>query len=165
MVDPRNAFRVMRHGLLGPLYLVGQRADQRLPLSELRRCLGLPQLPTDTARSVRSTSQSISSSSKVRLWLQNSQNRKAIPSRLGYVGSSQRMIKSQCRTPIDTGSGRKRESMNLPRWRSAKTGVLFALSVLLVTWMDPPKVVGIAILLVIGLVISYFYWVRPYVSD
>jgi hypothetical protein len=31
--------------------------------------------------------------------------------------------------------------------------------------MDPPKVVGIAILLVIGLVISYFYWVRPYMSD
>jgi hypothetical protein len=31
--------------------------------------------------------------------------------------------------------------------------------------MDPPRVVGLAILLVIGLVISYFYYVRPYVSD
>jgi hypothetical protein len=41
----RNAFRVKRDGLPGPLYLVGQRADPMLPLSELPPCLGLPQHP------------------------------------------------------------------------------------------------------------------------
>ena len=46
VVERRNAFQdEAPRGLPRPLYLVGQRADAMLPLSELPPCLGLPQHP------------------------------------------------------------------------------------------------------------------------
>jgi hypothetical protein len=55
--------------------------------------------------------------------------------------------------------------MKAPRWRVAKSYSLIALSILFVAWMDPPKGVGIALIMVIGSIVTYFFYIRLWMSD
>ena len=55
--------------------------------------------------------------------------------------------------------------MKTPRWRGAKFRSLIALSILIVAWMDPPKGVGIALIMVIGSIVTYFFYIRLWMSD
>lgn len=47
----------------------------------------------------------------------------------------------------------------------AKSNSLIALFILFVAWMDPPKGVGIALIMVIGSIVTYFFYIRPWMSD
>jgi len=53
---------------------------------------------------------------------------------------------------------RKRDSMRFLVWLGLHRGseVIFALVILLVAWIDPPRVVAIAILVVFGFPLGFF---------
>jgi hypothetical protein len=55
--------------------------------------------------------------------------------------------------------------MKAPWWPRAKSRSLIALSILFVAWIDPPKGVGIALIMVIGSIDTYFFYMRPWMSD